>query len=140
MPRDTRDLDAKEQAEKLAEYFSSIPNEYEPLKDSDIEVPPFVESEIPQFHPSDIWFRLMKIRTNKSTVPGDLPAKLIKEFAVSLAEPFADIVNTIFRRGEYPQIYKYEIPTPVPKVRPPKKVSQMRNISGLFNFDKIMEK
>ena len=57
-----------------------------------------------------------------------------------LAEPFTDIVNTSLMRGEYPQVYKYEICTPVPKVLPPQKIDQMRNISGLLNFDKVMEK
>ena len=50
------------------------------------------------------------------------------------------MINTSILRGEYPQIYKYEVSTPVPKVFPPEKVSQMRNISGLLTFDKVMEK
>ena len=51
-----------------------------------------------------------------------------------------DILNASIARGEYPQIYKFEISTPVPKVHPTEKISQLRNISGLLNFDKIMEK
>ena len=134
------DLNNEDQAEKIADFFSSIPNEYEALKDEDIKVPHFKTNDIPQFHPSQVWLELSKIKTNKSTVPGDLPAKLIKEFAAYLAEPFTDIINTGLRRGEYPKIYKYEICTPVPKVFPPNKISQMRNISGLLTFDKVMEK
>ena len=130
----------QQQAEKIADYFSSIPNEYEALKNDDIEVPPFTKDQILQFRPSQVWLQLSKVKTNKSTVSGDLPAKLIKEFAAYLAEPFTDIINTSLKRGEYPQIYKYEISTPVPKVFPPQKVDQMRNISGLFTFDKVMEK
>ena len=68
-----------------------------------------------------------------------MPAKLIKEFAAYLAEPFTDIINTSLLMGQYPQIYKYEVSTPVPKVYPPQKIQQMRNISGLLNFDKVME-
>ena len=64
----------------------------------------------------------MKIKTNKATVKGDIPAKLIKEFAANLAEPFTDIINTSLSRGEYPQIYKYEVSTPVPKSFPQEKV------------------
>ena len=97
-------LSDQEQAEKIAEYFSSIPNEYEPLKTEDIKVPPFSQDEILQFHPSQVWFHLMKIKTNKATVKGDIPAKLIKEFAAYLAEPFTDIINASLSRGEYPQI------------------------------------
>ena len=43
-------------------------------------------------------------------------------------------------QGEYPQIYKYEITTPVPKKYPVKSIDQMRNISGLHTCDKIFEK
>ena len=49
-------------------------------------------------------------------------------------------MNTSVRRGEYPKIYKFEISTPVPKVYPTETKSQLRNISGLFNFDKVFEK
>ena len=49
-------------------------------------------------------------------------------------------MNTSLKRGEYPEVYKYEISTPVPKVYPPEKMKQMTNISGLLNFDKVMEK
>ena len=64
----------------------------------------------------------------------------MKQFAAYLAEPFTDIVNTSIRRGEYPQVYKFEVCTPVPKCYPPKDTSQIRNFSGLLNFDKQMEK
>ena len=127
----------QEQVEVIADFFSSIPNEYEPLKKDDIQVPYFSADQLLQFHPSQVWLHLSKIKTNKATVKGDLPAKLIKEFAAYLAEPFTDIINSSLKRGEYPQIYKYKMSTPVPKVFPPQKVEQMRNISGLLNFDKV---
>ena len=71
---------------------------------------------------------------------GDFPAKLIKQFAAYLAEPLTHIYNTSIKRGEYPSIYKFEVCTPVPKVNSPENVTQLRNISGLLNFDKIYEK
>ena len=61
-------------------------------------------------------------------------------FAVYLAEPLTDIINTSLKRGEYPQIYKFEVSTPVPKVKPTQSAAQLRNISELKNFDKVMEK
>ena len=92
------------------------------------------------FNVAKVWLALAKIDTNKSTVLGDFPAKLIKHFAAYLADPFTNIVNASIAQGEYPQIYKYEISTPVPKVYPTETTDQLRNISGLRNFDKIMEK
>ena len=70
----------------------------------------------------------------------NFPANLIRLFAAYIAEPFTDIINTSIRRGEYPQIYKFEVCTPVPKVHPPQTTAQLRNISGLLNLDKQMEK
>ena len=92
------------------------------------------------FQPAQVWFALCKLNTDRATVPGDFPAKLVKTFAAYLAEPLADIINTSVRRGEYPNIYKFEVSTPVPKVYPTQSTAQLRNISGLFNFDKIFEK
>ena len=133
-------LSDQEQAEKIAEKFASIQNEFEPILSESITIPPFVENEIPQFHPSQVWFVLSRLEINKATVPGDLPARLIRQFAAYLAEPLTDIFNASLRRGEYPSKYKFEVCTPVPKVNPPENISQLRNISGLLTFDKVFEK
>ena len=135
-----RHLPDQEQAELIAAQFAKIQNEYDALQDGDVSVPPFSETEIPRFTPAQVWFGLTKLRANKSTAPGDMPAKLIKHFAAYLAEPLTDILNTSVRRGEYPKIYKFETSTPVPKVYPTQTLNQLRNISGLFNFDKVFEK
>ena len=68
------------------------------------------------------------------------PPKLIKEFASELAIPFCEIINSSIRLGQWPNIYKKEYVTPVPKVFPPQDISDLRNISGLLNFDKVAEK
>ena len=129
-----RHLSDQDQAEQIAAQFAKIQNEYEPLSKDDIQVPFFEESDLPVFSPGQVWFALTKLNVNKATVPGDFPAKLSKHFAAYLAEPLADILNTSVRRGEYPEIYKFEVSTPVPKVYPTVKTTQLRNISGLFNF------
>ena len=116
-------LDDQQQAEVIADKFCSIPNEYQPLKKEDVSIPPFCKEDIPQFHPSQVWLRLSQIKTNKATVAGDFPAKLIKMFAAYIAEPLTDIINSSIRRGEYPQIYKFEVCTPVPKAYPTQSTS-----------------
>ena len=133
-------LPDQEQAELIADQFASIQNEYQALEKDDVSIPPFSAADVPQFHPSQVWFALSRIDGRKSTVPGDVPARIIKQIAAYLAEPLTDIFNTGLRQGEYPEIYKFEICTPVPKVHPTQKSSQLRNISGLLNFDKIFEK
>jgi hypothetical protein len=49
------------------------------------------------------------------------------------------VLNTCIQRGEYPNIWKIEIQTPVPKEYPPVKMDMLRNISNLKNFDKVAE-
>ena len=134
-----RHLNDQEQAEKIAEKFASIPNEYEELKGEDIDIPKFSAEDIPQFEPSKIWKLLCKIKINKASVQGDFPAKLINHFAAYISEPLINIINTSIRRMEYPKIYKSEISTPIPKHFPPRDLSEVRNISGLLTFDKIFE-
>ena len=134
-----RHLPDQEQAEKIADNFTSIPNQFEALRSEELSLSSFSAEEIPQFEPSRVWRLLSKLQTNKSVVAGDFPVKLTKMFAAYLAEPLTDIINTSIRRGEYPKVYKFEISTPVPKKYPPKDLSEIRNISGLLTFDKIME-
>ena len=137
---DISHMSDQDQAEQIAEKFASIPNSYESLQTDDISVPYFPVSDIPQFQPAQVWFALSRMDVNKATVPGDFPARLIKHFAAYLAEPLTDVYNTSLRRGEYPRIYKFEISTPIPKSFPTESTSQLRNISGLLNFDRILEK
>ena len=134
-----RHLSDQEQAELIADKFTSIPNQYDALKTEDISVPPFSAAEIPQFEPARVWLLLSQLKTNTAAVPGDFPPKLSKMFAAYLAEPLTDIINTSIRRGEYPKLYKFEISTPVPKHNPPRDLSEIRNIRGLLTYDKIAE-
>ena len=133
-------LNDEDQAEAIADSFSSISNEYEPVRKDDIVIPPFEKSSIPQYKPHMIRKYLQNIKTNKSTAPGDIPAKVIKEFALFLCIPMADIINTGLRVGHWPKSYKRETITPTPKQFPPETREMLRPISNLVNLNKIMEK
>ena len=50
-----------------------------------------------------------------------------------------NIFNCIVLTGSYPNIWKEELATPIPKSYPTEKLSDLRNISGLLNCDKIFE-
>ena len=69
----------------------------------------------------------------------DIPARVLKEFSTQLAAPLTHIINTSIIRGEWPDSWKLEVSTPIPKEFPPNDVSQLRNISGLKICDKITE-
>ena len=73
-------------------------------------------------------------------VKNDIPAKVLREFACELSAPLADIINTMVRLGEYPNIWKIETVTPVLKTYPPETMDDLRKIAGLKNLSKLTEK
>ena len=133
-------LSEQEQAEKIADKFSKVSQEYEALKTEDIKVPHFDPSTVPCFTPDQVRKHLEKVKTNKAVPPGDVPPLLIKQFAAQLSVPFCHIINTSIKMGAWSRLYKVESVTPVPKVFPPQTLDDLRNISGLLTFDKIAER
>ena len=81
-----------------------------------------------------------QLKTNKSTIQGDISVKVYKEQAAYICDPLTHAYNTSLLQGQYPSIYEYEISRPVPKKHPIEKMDQMRNISGLLTADKVFEK
>ena len=110
------------------------------MKKDNISIPLFSKSSIPQFKPHIIRKYLQNIKTNKSTAPGDIPSKIIKEFSLFLCVPMSDIINTGLRVGHWPKYYKRETITPTPKQFPPETREMLRPIANLCNLNKIMEK
>ena len=133
-------LSDKEQAEKIADKFSKVSQEFDQLKTDDIKIPEFDKSTVPRISPKDVLKHLRKVKTNRAVPPGDIPPNLIKLFANELAIPLCHIINSSIEDGVWGKIYKIESVTPVPKVYPPQTVNDLRNISGLLTFDKIAEK
>ena len=82
---------------------------------------------------------IKKIKTKPSTPPEYIPAKIVKRFSKYLATPLTHILNTCLKRGEWPDIWKIEAITPVPKSHPPETREELRPISGLKIFNKIAE-
>ena len=129
-----------DQAERIAQHYAKVSNEYKALRKDDIpnhlynteDLPPVIE-------PYQMYKKIMKMNTKKASVKDDIPMSIIKEFAAELADPLAHILNSGLAEGQYPEIWKFEMITPVPKVYPPESVKQLRKISGLKNFAKISD-
>ena len=134
-------LSDQDQAEKIADHYAGISQLYKPVTDSDFpeySVPPKVPP--PKISPAKIE-KIIKTMNKKSAgVPGDIPMKLLSEFSFELSRPIAHIVNSCLAEGVYPDIWKLEYVTPVPKVHPPEKLTDLRRISGLLNLSKITDK
>ena len=60
-------------------------------------------------------------------------------FAYELSFPLSDIFTRCCKAGEYPEIWKLETVTPVPKQYPPEGTEQLRKISCTLNFPKLFE-
>ena len=76
-------LNDKEQAEAIADSFSEISWEYEPVNKDKIEIPSFSKASIPKIPTWKVREHLQQIKSNKSTAPGDIPAKVIKQLLPS---------------------------------------------------------
>ena len=141
-----RKLSASESVEILADYFSSISQEYSPLKISNL--PPCVQSHlstesrdqiIPRLTVYDVYCKILRARKPNSSVPGDIPRKLIQHFAPHIAVPAAAIFNTISTTAVYPDQWKVEHQIPVPKCYPPQTEDDLRNISKTPFLSKMYE-
>ena len=97
-------LTPEQSIERIAQHFASISQEYVPLSvdllPPDVQAKvnqPISESVLPQLPDHDVWDKIRKSKKPKSSVPGDIPRKLVQEFGPELASPagiiFRNIVN-----------------------------------------------
>ena len=102
-----KNLSPKQSVESLADYFPNISQQFTAL---DVNNPPVrvrakldspVNScDIPRIETFQVWEIMKKGRKTKSTVPGELPARLRHEFGPELAEPAAILFNQILTTGD----------------------------------------
>ena len=133
-------LSDQDQVEIIADSFSRASNQYEPIDPEKICINQENDKPTPKLEAYEVYEYLKRIKTNTSTVKGDLPAKINKEFACELSEPLTNILNCMVERGEYPNIWKLEMVTPAPKVYPPVSVNDLRRISGLKTLQTLVRK
>ena len=131
-------LDNQICAEKIAQNFASVSNEYSPIN---LDALPCYRptQKPPQVEEYEVHEKINKLKNTKSTFHIDLPNKVRKEFSVDVTPPVANIINTSLMDGEYPQLWKHEIVTPVPKVTHPKTMKDLRKISSTSDYSKVYE-
>ena len=134
-----RDLTDQEQSEIIADRFSAVSNEYDPIDTGRLNIPCGQEGSVPIFSPLQVLNQLLKLKNKKSTAPNDIPAIIIKEYSEFFCVPLSHILNSCIARGEYPRIWKVESQVPIPKEYPVMNIENLRNISILKNFSKVAE-
>ena len=101
-----------------------------------LEIP---EGLMPKFKPWQIKKYLDRIKTNKATIPGDIPAKIVKNCTSALSTPMTHMINHSIETGLWPDSYKSELITPIGKQLPVETLDQLRPIPNLPTCDKIQE-
>lgn len=127
----------KEVADKLADFFNCISREYEQLLEAD--VPKTYTRPNSLLSPQDILDKLKKTKKPSSTVPGDIPALLYGKFAPRLAPHIAKVFNLIVSTKSWPDLWKIEYVTLIPKIPSPQDPSDCRNISCTNFLSKLFE-
>ena len=132
-----QNLSNEQAAEVIAQHFSRISNQYNPIDRSSLphflpDLPP------PQVTQADVHKKLINLKNTKSTNPIDLPSKLRNEYNIYLLLPITDIINTCLQQQVYPDKWKIELVTPMPKV-PPKQLKDLRKIACTSDFSKLFE-
>ena len=130
-------------AERIADYFASISQEYHPL---DVDKLPErvklrlrTKSTPPTITEMECYQSIVRAKKPQSGVPGDLPSSVIKEFSVELAEPLQGVLNNIVQTAKWPDMWKMEHVTPVGKIPQPETEDDLRPIALTPFFSKIME-
>ena len=132
-------LPDEQQTALIVEKFAKVGNIFDALRSCDIQMSELSENDFPQVSQSKVRSALKRLKTNKATVKGDIPARVTKFLADELTEPLTVIINTAIKNGEWPDVWKLATITPVPKEYPTKDVDKLRGISGLFTESKIAE-
>ena len=129
-------LGDNESAERIAQHFSAISQEYLPLDVA--ALPAFLRAPLPpRIDELEVFKRSQKMKKTESTQPIDLPHKLRKEFSPELSAPVSDILNTCLEQQVFPTLWKHEWVSPVPKVNNPKSLEDLRKISSTSEFSKL---
>ena len=138
-----QNLTDEQSAEKIAEHFATISNEFSPINPDSL--PERVKARLgdgtspPLITEFDCYLKIKAAKKPKAVIPGDLPNKIVKEFMPELAKPLAILYNNIAQSASWPQHFKVEHVTPVSKIPIPLTEDDLRPIALTGFFSKVME-
>lgn len=69
------------------------------------------------------------LKTERSSTPWDLPAKIYQEFSYELATPLTSNINTFLTQSTCPSDWKTSYITAIPKVTKPTLLHELRPIA-----------
>ena len=98
------------------------------------------DKSIPILSDFEVYEQIRKSKKPKSSVPGDLPRRLVKEFGPELAAPVAKIYRNIVKSGHWPKSWRIEYGTPLRKQPNPETEDHLRIISLTNYLSKTFER
>jgi hypothetical protein len=136
-------LTDKQSSEKIADYFSSINKEFQPL---DVNTLPnrvnsrlSTKSTPPTITEFECYQKIVAAKKPQSAVPGDLPSPVLQEFSVELAKPLSNLMTKVVKSADWPKQWKVEFTTPIGKIPQPESEDDLRPIALTYFFCKVME-
>ena len=139
-------LTPEQSIERIAQHFANISQEFLTLNynllPADVREKldkPVSDSELPELPDHDVYLKIRKSKKPKSSVPGDVPRKIVQEFGPELATPVGKIFRNIVKTGHWPKPWRVEYGTPLKKVPHPVTEDQVRIISLTSYLSKVME-
>ena len=116
----------EESMESIAQHFALISQEYPPLDRNLLleQLKAKLEAQIiPEMLPDILDYKVYEqIKRSKkptSSVPGDLPRRIVQEFGPELAQPAGEIYRNIVRTGHWPKQWRVEYGTQLQKTEKP---------------------
>ena len=130
----------QEAVEEVAKSFAAVSQTFKPIDYS--QLPSYLPAGRPeQVNVFQVLHKLKQINKTRSTLPIDLPDRLRQECEVDLAEPLTNIINSCLRDGVFPEAWRREWVTALPKPnRDLRTCSDLRKIASTSDFSKLFEK
>ena len=115
-------LNTEQSIERIAQYFAQISQEFPPLDETLLpekvkeKLSEQIESkDIPNISDYEVFEKMKHSKKPRSTVPGDLPRRIIQEFTPEIATPASIIFRNIALTGHWPKQWQIEYGTPLQK-------------------------
>ena len=124
-------------AELAARFFNNISSEHRPLDPSNIA--PTFDREFPYLTENQISNLLRKMKKSKTTVPGDIVPRLYGLYSDALSVSLTDIFNSMTQKQVWPEAWRIEYATIIPKSLSPTELSECRNIAWTNYLSKVYE-
>jgi hypothetical protein len=137
-----------EAANKLAGHFSAISQTVDPLDESQLF--PALRQALeearsgtkPTLSQHEVYRKIMKVTKPNSSVPGDVPIPLMKQYPFQYATPATKIFNAIIKSGQWPRQWVKEQTIVLSKLEKTKRLASeedLRTISKTAWLSKCLE-